>query len=133
MRFDSENPKVSLRKVGRTDPKKWEGLTQKSGKNWPKNMRTSDSKNEKVWLRKVETIDPKKWGLTQKLRRSDSEKWKGLIETNGKVGLTLKWESLTHKIRRSDSENWEGLTKKMRRSDLEKWEDLTPKNGKVWF
>ena len=53
--------------MGRSDSKKWEGLTPKNGK---------------VCLRKVERTDPKKWqGLTQKwevwlgkVGRTDSKK-----------------------------------------------------------
>ena len=45
--------------MGRTDPKKWEGLTQK--------MKGSDSKNEKDWLGKMRR-------LTWKVRRTDSKK-----------------------------------------------------------
>ena len=82
---DSKNEKCWLGKVGRTDRKKWEGLTRKIrthlGKHWPE-------KNGKVWVGKVGRTD---W----KSEKDWLEKWEG---------LTLNMEGL--------SQNREGLFQK---------------------
>ena len=63
-RSDSKNEKIWL--------KKWEGLTQKSGKDWPEKMQKSDAKMSRT--------DMEKWeGLIWKVRTTDSK--------NGKVWL----------------------------------------------
>ena len=50
---DSKNEKVWLRKVETIDPKKWQGLTQKSGKNSPKKMKRSDSEKWEGFTKKM--------------------------------------------------------------------------------
>ena len=71
--------------MGRSDPEKWQGLTQKLVKTDPPKM-GSHQKYEKNWLRRVGRTDPKTWeGLTQKMRRIDSEKWKELTQKHGKI------------------------------------------------
>ena len=89
--------------MGRSDSKKWKGLTQMNEKVWLENMGRSDTqkregltgKNGKGWLKKLEGLNPPK---------------------NGYKGLK-KWEGLTRKSEMDWFEKWEGLTWKIGKSD----------------
>ena len=71
--------------------------------------------------------------------RSDSEKWEGLTQKNGKVWLQ-KWKLWPGKVGRTDRKKWKSLAQKWVRLSwkcgkcwLEKLEELTWKSGKDSF